>query len=458
MINTALSRLNDSLGRTDTVEKFLDACRTAEKQDNGKHPRQFKLLILRLRDARSKLSATRSPVERRGGTSAVASGLARSTYRTNGPDGPRAVQVAARQARPDSSARRKFLEEEAIPEWDAIIGDVSTGLDSFVLNAYVHKGQDCLDLGQIYQKENRIDKAIEFYGKAGRAFQEGLTRLSQAAPENDPDPKRDYALRLLKGELALARQQATLLPSTSSTPDPSRIPEELRLTRERLNAVQSQLQGKVEQLNAIEQRLKTVTQELTLEKSKRTELDATIAGLNAKLGATIAEFNGRLDATKAELNGKLATTQAALADYQKKYDELASKGPGILAEQVKSAIAERDEARKKVYEDAFLAYAIGTQRFSIRDFDGAVRNLSQAINWYPRDARFYYLRGIALYLDSRNGATVSLADAAEDIRRGARLERADSSAFDEVGHTLSRMQGDVIEWVESHRHPIVSAR
>jgi hypothetical protein len=171
----------------------------------------------------------------------------------------------------------------------------------------------------------------------------------------------------------------------------------------------------------------------------------------------IVTLRGNLDTATANLKiakEDLTKSERALGKAREEL-EACKRDLGTPPDQrLQAAIAERDEARRKLREDAFLAYASGVDRFGEGGYVEADRHFSQAIKRYSRDPRFFYFRGIVRHLLVGSGSNVvKPQEAADDIREGVRLERSNQVACHEIDYVLHRLPNEVLQWVESIRHP-----
>ncbi len=97
---------------------------------------------------------------------------------------------------------------------------------------------------------------------------------------------------------------------------------------------------------------------------------------------------------------------------------------------------------------ASFSYAEGLRHMQEQNYAAAVRRFSEAIDRYPSDARYYYLRGLARHLATKGS---DLADAEHDVRHAAELEKQSSPSSRTVDQALERFQGPSRLWAEKFR-------
>ncbi len=97
---------------------------------------------------------------------------------------------------------------------------------------------------------------------------------------------------------------------------------------------------------------------------------------------------------------------------------------------------------------ANFSYAEGLRHMREQNYAAAVQRLSEAIDRYPSDARYYYLRGLARHLAAKG---TDLTEAERDVRRAAELERQSSPNSRMVDQALERFQGPSRLWAEKFR-------
>jgi tetratricopeptide (TPR) repeat protein len=98
-------------------------------------------------------------------------------------------------------------------------------------------------------------------------------------------------------------------------------------------------------------------------------------------------------------------------------------------------------------------YALGLAAFQGREYDSALVLFDKAITLYPRDARYFYYRGLAKHLRPLGKSTPTPVDAASDMKAGYKLELANSPGPQEVESALMPVQLETRDWVETFRNP-----
>jgi hypothetical protein len=127
-------------------------------------------------------------------------------------------------------------------------------------------------------------------------------------------------------------------------------------------------------------------------------------------------------------------TQAWLAKVQKRH--------AVALPQSTRASSEGDRT------GANFSYIEGLRQLRQQNYAAAVGSFSEAIDRYPNDARYFYLRGMARHLANRGR---DLAEAEQDARRAAALEKQNSPAPRVVDQALERFQGSSRLWTEQFR-------
>ena len=104
-------------------------------------------------------------------------------------------------------------------------------------------------------------------------------------------------------------------------------------------------------------------------------------------------------------------------------------------------------------DDAYDAYGAAHSYYLSRDYAGALIKASQAISWYPRDARFYYLRGIARQRVLPHAPGEAAEGVVDDFLRGVALERQSLPDATTVGRSFENIQDPLRDWLDYHRFP-----
>ena len=72
-----------------------------------------------------------------------------------------------------------------------------------------------------------------------------------------------------------------------------------------------------------------------------------------------------------------------------------------------------------------------------------------AIEQYPRDARFFYMRAFVRHMTSESNG--KLDDAISDAKRGAEIEKLRAPESNLVDKSLEKYQGKSRLWLEKYR-------
>jgi chromosome segregation ATPase len=101
-------------------------------------------------------------------------------------------------------------------------------------------------------------------------------------------------------------------------------------------------------------------------------------------------------------------------------------------------------------KESLYYYSQAHEDLAKGEYAGAVKNLTLAVELYPYDARYFYLRGVAR---QRIGDAAALHDAEGDAERAAHLEKEAQPDAGIVDRALERIQGKTRYWIERHRPP-----
>jgi hypothetical protein len=105
---------------------------------------------------------------------------------------------------------------------------------------------------------------------------------------------------------------------------------------------------------------------------------------------------------------------------------------------------EADKAR----HESVSCYNRGRAELAKNDCASAVKSFTAAIELYPYDARYFYLRGIAR---RQTGDQAAGEQAKSDADRGRRLESCDSPQPGVVDQALEYLQADKRSWLDGQR-------
>jgi hypothetical protein len=95
--------------------------------------------------------------------------------------------------------------------------------------------------------------------------------------------------------------------------------------------------------------------------------------------------------------------------------------------------------------DAEKHYSAGVNFYFARDYQSAEKEFQEAVDSDSQDARYFYFLALSRLMQGKRG------DAAEDLDRGALLERAGRPAPSAVSEALERVQGEVRRIVNEAR-------
>lgn len=107
---------------------------------------------------------------------------------------------------------------------------------------------------------------------------------------------------------------------------------------------------------------------------------------------------------------------------------------------------EREEADRQLATHYYLQ---GIRYLEKRDNPNAIRSFTAAIEQYPQDARFFFLRAFVRHRTSESND--KLDDAIKDAKRGAELENLRDPEIRLVDRSLERYQGKSRIWLEKYR-------
>jgi hypothetical protein len=288
---------------------------------------------------------------------------------------------------------------------------------------HLNKGRLCLKLAQKLETLKQTDESVQRFEEAAVALRDALQLLKNPSI-TDPEGHTARGIAAAFSEVDLVRQAF------------------LKTTLSRVAELVSKLKTSQEGLVKVEAQLKDA-------KAKIPSLEAGPPGFNSERDE-VAHWR------------KFGTEIASLVAFGRSFPEDTSQR-GSWIDDLSQAVAKRIGVFKILdppltdgsrLEKALDAYASGLEALNRGDAEYAVGKFSEAIALNPRDARFYYFRGIALYLSRGRGLGLAgTPDAANDIRTGEALERDSSPDSRTVGLALVRIQGVVRQWVESIRNP-----
>ncbi|MFO0948698.1 MAG: hypothetical protein U1D30_22705, partial [Planctomycetota bacterium] len=201
------------------------------------------------------------------------------------------------------------------------------------------------------------------------------------------------------------------------------------------------------------------------------ELEKSLADANEKIASLnkeIERFEAQVEqGTDSEKPAAIAKTEEPPAEavnalneqLKKSTSDLAAANKELTAAKQQLAAAEKQLAAAKSGSTSLYlmpaeggdqpvslrAYHQGLQDFYLGDNQAAIRALDNAIQNYPRDARYFYYRALAL---RRMGEA---AKAKEDAARGWALERQEHPTPYEVSQALERIQGGDRFWLSAQR-------
>lgn len=302
--------------------------------------------------------------------------------------------------------------------------------------------------------KQEIDKLKLSSAEAQKAKADAVKQL-QAAAASVAD------LRQAKEDLAKAQAELQ-----TATDDAATAKEDKEQVEEKLR----DLEAKVAELAA---KPVPVSPSSDSKDSERVaDLEKSLAAANEKIASLnqeIERFENQIEQGASDANPSAADKSvdqesakalAALADQlRKSKSELASANQELDAAKQQLAAAQKQIAAAQSGGTSLYlmpaaggdqpvslrAYHQGLQDFYLGDNEAAVRALDNAIENYPRDARYFYYRALALRRLGEN------AKARDDAARGWALERQEFPTPYEVSQALERIQGGDRFWLAAQR-------
>jgi TolA-binding protein len=270
-----------------------------------------------------------------------------------------------------------------------------------------------------YAKKERED-AVQVADQALKQAQEAAQQR-QAAVD---------AAQVAQADRDQARAQALAAQQARDTAQ--RVSQELQ--RQRLTAYE---ESRVARLEAAETRQSlAVAERLADERRRSLELFRSAEHQWSQFAVQLASAAGIKDPLPRQEERwatRESVTQAWLDKVRVRYAQ-------ILAPVARPSDGDRTAGN--------FSYVEGLRHLRQQDYRAAVQRFSEAIDRYPHDARYFYLRGLARHL-AADGSDLSEAD--RDVRRGAELEKQSSPSSRVVDQALERFQGAPRLWIEKLR-------
>jgi tetratricopeptide (TPR) repeat protein len=176
----------------------------------------------------------------------------------------------------------------------------------------------------------------------------------------------------------------------------------------------------------------------------REQAEQSLAALHQQKDDEVKAVKAELAARKTELSAKTADLSARTKELSSRTAELATAQRQLKDTQAALRFYQASDAADK--ELALSYYASGAGQLRRGLLAEAIKSFTSAIETYPKDARFFYMRAIA-----RQQTTEGNDDAIADAKRGATLEDIDAENTPRTDRALEHFQGKTRLWLEKHR-------